>query len=97
MSAGLTGTCPVCAGTTRADAGDYIYRASLSGYDAATNTLPCRNCGGQTMDGRATGIVPLRPDGTPCKHDYEQRSGGRCYHVYVCRHCGDRHDIDSGY
>jgi hypothetical protein len=56
----------------------------------------CNNCGGQTMSGRPTGKVPLRPDGTPCTHKYESFSSGRCLTTYVCSLCGHRYDIDSG-
>lgn len=90
-----TGPCPVCSGTGRVPAGDYKYKAIISGYDAATDTQSCRNCGGQTMYGVASGQVPLRPDGTPCKHEYEGRNAGRCYTIYTCKHCGDKYDIDS--
>lgn len=31
-----------------------------------------------------------------CRHEYEHRSGGNCYHIYMCKHCGHRYDVDSG-
>lgn len=67
------------------------------GYEGGT--LPCTNCGGQTMSLKATGQVRLRPDGTPCKHEYKLRDGsnpGRGWYRYECRHCGDQYDLDSG-
>lgn len=64
------------------------------GYEGGT--LPCTNCGGQYMCGKATGRVPLREDGTPCLHDYVVTDGRRCYHRFSCQHCGDRYVIDSG-
>jgi len=91
----LTGTCPVCNGSARIAAPDDRYKTVYSGYDAAANTLPCKNCGGQTMYGRATGQVPLRPDGTLCQHSYISRNAGRCYTIYTCEHCSHYYNIDS--
>ena len=56
----------------------------------------CQNCGGQTMYGEPTGRVPLRPDGSPCKHDFEFKELGPCLSEYTCRHCGFKYQIDSG-
>lgn len=89
-------TCPVCNGSGRRPAGDDKYKHVYAGYDKDTDTLPCNNCGGQTMFGRATGKSYLREDGTPCKHEYTSRVAGRCYTIYTCRHCGYSYDIDSG-
>ena len=89
------GTCPACQGTTRVPAYGEI-RDYISGYDRETETFPCGNCGAQYMYGKSTGEVPLQPDGTPCQHDYEVRSVGRCLHQYQCRSCGDIFHIDSG-
>lgn len=89
-----TGTCPVCNGTKRVPAVGK-WANVCRGYDPADNTLPCHNCGGQTMSGQATGEVPLRPDGTPCSHHYVGGQRGNCYYVYACKYCGDRFDIDS--
>ena len=77
------GTCPVCNGT---------------GVVTASNgrTDECRNCGGQKMFGTPTGMVNLREDGTPCKHQYERSEIGRCLTKYVCIHCKDSYTIDSG-
>ena len=88
------GICPVCNGTGRIPAGGknkYLY-----GYDAHTDTHPCKNCGGQTMSLTPTGRVPLRPDGTPCTHNYTGIPAGRCYTKYFCKHCNDVYHIDSG-
>jgi hypothetical protein len=30
-----------------------------------------------------------------CVHEFAHRSGGNCYHVYTCKLCGHRYDIDS--
>lgn len=90
------GVCPVCNGSKRVPAGDTEYKHVLASYDKETDTLACRNCGGQTMYGSPTGEVLLRPDGTPCTHEYVARAMGRCYTVYKCHHCGDYYDIDSG-
>ena len=89
------GVCPVCNGTKRVSAGDSKYKHVMAGYDKETDTLACSNCGGQRMYGQPTGEVRLRSDGTPCKHEYEGVTRGRCYTVYTCKHCGDSYDIDS--
>jgi transcription elongation factor Elf1 len=90
-----TGTCPVCNGTKRIPAlGDS--RHVVYGYDNATETFPCDNCGGQKQFELPTGLVPLRPDGTPCKHEYKGTKLGNCYWMYTCKHCGESHNIDSG-
>jgi hypothetical protein len=85
------GLCPVCEGAKYRPIPDDIKKY----YPGATH-LPCGNCGGQTMGGVASGMVRLRLDGTPCRHEYTHRSGGRCYHIYTCKHCSDSYDIDSG-
>lgn len=92
-----TGTCPVCNGTLRRPAVEQPdYYRYFHGYDAATHTLPCINCGGQYMFSGPKGIVPLNSLGVPCTHEYQYRLAGRCYHEYICKHCGDKHYIDSG-
>lgn len=91
-----TGICPVCNGSGRRFAGNDKYKKMYSSYDEATDTLSCNNCGGQTMFGRATGQVPLRSDGTPCRHEYTSATVGRCLTRYTCRHCDSRYEIDSG-
>ncbi len=90
------GVCPVCNGSGRVPAGDYKYKHVVAGYDKDTDTLACTNCGGQTMYGQPTGKVRLRPDGTPCKHEYTSKTVGRCLTEYTCKHCGSSHQIDSG-
>ena len=89
-------TCPVCNGTGRRAAGDSKYKSVIAGYDSDTDTLPCNNCGGQTMYGRPTGQSVLRDDGTPCTHEYVSRNAGRCLTDYTCKHCGHSYQIDSG-
>ena len=90
------GDCPVCNGTTRrlVDAANQKWKHIIAGYDPASDTLACDNCGGQTMSGRATGKVRLRADGSPCVHEYRgvQR---RCIWDGTCCHCGDKYTIDS--
>lgn len=90
------GTCPVCNGTGRRPAGDYQYKHVTAGYDQATDTLDCNNCGGQYMFGRPRGEVRLNKDRQPCTHSYLSRNVGRCLTEYLCEHCGDRYQIDSG-
>lgn len=89
------GICPVCNGTGRRSAEGVAYKSVMAGYDSATDTLACDNCGGQTMYGQPTGKVPLREDGTPCKHEFKGRTAGRCYTIYTCVHCNYTYDIDS--
>lgn len=102
-----TGTCPTCQGSGRrpvpADTRQYVKfnerwgTWGVAGYDPDTDTLPCRNCGGQTMSMKGTGVVLLRPDGTPCQHEYTYQLAGNCYHRYTCKHgCGHVYHIDSG-
>ena len=91
-----TGTCPVCNGSGRVPAGDSKYKTSYAGYDPATDTLRCNNCGGQYMYSLRYGTVRLREDGTPCTHKYHSKTIGRCLTEYKCEHCGDCHTIDSG-
>jgi hypothetical protein len=55
----------------------------------------CYNCGGQTMSGKATGLVAKRADGQPCLHEYKYKNKGRCLHEYTCAHCGYSYLIDS--
>jgi len=90
------GVCPVCNGTHRVPAGDNKYKHVIAGYDKATDTFPCTNCGAQYMFSSPTGQVRLREDGTPCKHEYSSKTVGRCLTEYTCAHCGDRYQIDSG-
>lgn len=90
------GICPVCAGTGRVPAGENRHKHVLAGYDANTDTLQCRNCGGQYMFGRPTGRVRLNREGVPCTHEYKSATVGRCLTQYTCVHCDERHTIDSG-
>lgn len=90
------GTCPVCSGSGRVPAGDNRYKSVLAGYDAESDTLPCRNCGGQYMFGTPRGVVNIDHSGQPCVHEYDSRTVGRCLTEYTCRFCGDRYQIDSG-
>jgi len=90
------GPCPVCQGNKRVPAGDHKYKHVMAGYDPTTDTLECRNCGGQYMWGGPRGEVPLNRDGIPCTHLYDSATVGRCLTQYTCRHCGDTHTIDSG-
>lgn len=95
----LTGTCPKCDGSTRRPVPPDYNRSwlpNIYGYDEATDTFPCNNCGGQTMAGRGTGTVLLRDDGTPCLHEYTHINAGRCLHKYVCKYCPHTYYIDSG-
>lgn len=60
------------------------------------NGKPCMNCGGQVMFGKPKGYVPLRNDGTPCKHEYTPRREGTYATRYVCAHCPNSYVEDSG-
>jgi hypothetical protein len=90
------GNCPVCTGAGRASAEGQTYARIMAGFDAVTNTLPCRNCGGQYQWGRPTGNVRLRPDGTPCTHEYSSQHISRALCGFTCWHCADHFEIDSG-
>jgi hypothetical protein len=94
------GTCPVCNGSGHMPCPDrlrdYGKKNGWYGYREEDDTVTCTNCGGQTMYGKPTGKVLLRPDGTPCTHEYVGVTRGRCYTVYTCKHCGSSYDIDSG-
>jgi len=96
----MKGICPVCNGTTRMPVAEehQEYKRLYSGYNPVTDTLPCDNCGGQYMFSLPTGAVSLRPDGTPCKHEYKSKSNPRfqSLHIYNCVHCDDFYEIDSG-
>lgn len=93
------GECPVCRGTKRVPAGDKHWVTQCTGYDKATHTVPCTNCGGQYMFGFPTGLVRYNTAGVPCTHKYIPASNShqhRTYRMYVCTQCGDSYDIDSG-
>ena len=93
-----TGICPICNGTGRKPATEDSRKYRWHGYDQATDTQYCHNCGSRGMyapppDGR----VELRKDnGEPCVHRFVEETIGRCYHRYTCEHCGSAHTIDSG-
>lgn len=94
------GICPVCNGSGHMPCPDNL-RAhgqldGWYGYRKEDDTISCTNCGGQTMWGRPTGEVNLRPDGTPCKHEYTSADVGRCLTRYTCKHCSFSYEIDSG-
>ena len=94
-----TCTCPVCGGTGRQKVEEPFAvntRHYNNTWDVKTDTIACRNCGGQTMGGRPTGQSRLRPNGAPCRHEFAGRLAGNCYYVYTCTHCGYSYDIDSG-
>ena len=87
------GVCPVCNGST-----EVLLTADELRYswNKGKTHRVCTNCGGQHMFGHATGEVPLRSDGTPCKHEYTSATVGRCLTRYTCKHCRSSHEIDSG-
>jgi uncharacterized protein YbaR (Trm112 family) len=96
-------TCPVCSGTLRVPCESesirhYGIKNGWYGYDVETDTIPCRNCGGQTQfPGYPTGqVLPRKDNGEPCVHEYRGYNKGRCYTGYTCVHCGDEYSIDSG-
>ena len=90
------GVCPVCNGTKRQHyAGKY--QDSVAGFSKVDHTIPCQNCGGQYMFGTSTGLVRHTKDtNLPCTHDYTCTSSKNCLHTFVCKHCGDTFQIDSG-
>jgi len=94
------GACPVCDGSGRMPTSDrlrsYAEQYGWYGYSKEDDKCSCTNCGGQTMFGRPSGQVPLREDGTPCKHEYKSATVGRCLTRYTCMHCKFTYDIDSG-
>jgi hypothetical protein len=89
--------CPVCKGTLRMAADPNKTYRYVSGYDEATHSLPCNNCG-YGMFARPSGKVNLRPDGTPCVHNFvHDMEISRSYNRYKCTHnCGSSFTIDSG-
>jgi len=95
-----TGICPVCNGTHKMAVPDthrnYAVKYGYYGYDALTDTIECNNCGAQMQFSKATGQVPLRTDGTPCKHEYTSQNAGRCLTKHTCKHCSHTYTIDSG-
>jgi hypothetical protein len=88
--------CPCCNGSKRVPAGDVKYKSVIAGYDAASDTFECTNCGGQYMYGRPTGEVNIDKNGNACVHSYKSNKIGRCLTEYICEHCGDKYHIDSG-
>jgi hypothetical protein len=87
------GTCPKCHGTKRISyAGVQKHTSYIKGYNAADNSVVCDNCGGQTTEGKASGLVFLNKNKEPCLHDYTEK----VYYRYTCKHCGSRYEIDSG-
>lgn len=59
--------------------------------------LPCRNCGGQTMGGIATGRAKIDPaTGKGCLHEFFSEKRAPCYYLLTCHKCGEHYDIDSG-
>jgi len=61
-----------------------------------SDEFKCTNCGGQYMYGTPKGIVRLNKEGLPCTHKYVGSNVGRCLTQYVCEHCSDRFQVDSG-
>lgn len=90
--------CPCCNGTRRVALPERSrsYKSVIAGYDSATDTIPCKNCGGQYMYGTPTGLVALNSSGAPCTHTYSSANVGRCLTRYTCIHCKDSYTIDSG-
>jgi rubredoxin len=92
------GTCPVCNGSGRVPVPEHLqkYKGVIAGYDKDSDTVQCRNCGGQYMYSKSTGQVKLNSEGVPCTHSYTSKTVGRCLTEYTCSHCGDVYQIDSG-
>lgn len=87
-------TCPMCKGTLQVP-GRRASDPSKRGYDATSQTVPCPNCGGQTMTGVPTGKVPADSDGNGCKHIYKGVTRATST-VYTCIRCNDTYLIDNG-
>jgi hypothetical protein len=94
------GICPVCNGTGHKPCPDHLRKYGVSsgwyGYRAEDDTVSCDNCGAQYMMGRPSGEVALNKEGVPCTHSYNFSIVGRGLTQYVCVHCGDSYQIDSG-
>lgn len=90
------GICPACNGTSRVPADEYAIKYGWYGYDKDTSTQYCSNCGPLGMFSKPDGKVSLRPDGTPCHHQFRTETIGRCYHRSTCVHCDYSYTIDSG-
>lgn len=92
--------CPACEGSKRMPTPNHLRKYGMEygwyGYSKDDDKVDCTNCGGQTQHSRATGLVNQRPDGTPCLHEYDVATTGRCLTRYTCRHCGFLYTIDSG-
>lgn len=83
--------CPACHGSGIGDPPDELNQK----WYPRTVRFACRNCGGLSMAGVATGFTRLRPDGTPCVHEWRGVTAGRCYRVFTCKHCQETYDEDS--
>jgi len=82
------GTCPVCNGSGRVPCPydkETPWLIGMPGYDTATHTSVCRNCGRERLCGPATGKVLINKDGVQCTHEYVARTKG----YYYCKHCND--------
>ena len=86
------GICPACSGTGKVP----IEESEKQYWNQGKTHKSCKNCGGQTMEGYASGKVNLRDDGTPCLHEVRETKLGNCYYGYTCIHCGYSYNIDSG-
>jgi uncharacterized protein YbaR (Trm112 family) len=88
--------CPVCNGERRVPY-EGRYASVVAGFDPETRTIPCQNCGGQTMMGEAKGYTTKDPaTGLGCRHLFHEAQIGNCYHRYTCQRCKLWYDIDSG-
>lgn len=95
------GVCPVCNGSKVMPCPDNMREHGIKygwfGYDKERDTVPCNNCGGQTMTSTPTGMVYLRyKDSKPCTHDVNGKKVGNCLYEYSCKYCGFTYQIDSG-
>jgi hypothetical protein len=87
------GICPVCNGSGQVLLTENEKRYS---WNKDKTHRDCSNCGGQYMYGEPQGIVRLNKEGLPCTHKYTGSNVGRCLTQYVCEHCNDCFQIDSG-
>lgn len=65
-------------------------KVKVQWFDEGTVLLHCEDVDSKTDDIHSLYVY------RGCEHEYEHRSGGNCYHIHTCKHCGHRYDIDSG-
>ena len=90
--------CPKCKGTARIAVlpEQDVWKRAMRGYDKITDTLPCCNCGGQAMYGRAWGLTRINPaTGLGCMHTFIGTEVSQSLYQYTCKACKYSYQIDS--